>query len=188
MARWVDTMCFVVFKMHSWPQTCKCLDKYDVTSSNDLWLAGRGGQWKALGWSYRWLMNFGLFFLSHAVRSQRPGSLTRRKGVQLPRLVSVYCLSLEPRPHTHHSHPLAHPHTPLPHHTSSHTPTHTHPLMHPNKHASHTRQMCWWWRCSRRKDSHSPGCLGVQRGRVLETSISSSMWQHTSTHPSTLWV
>ena len=75
-------------------------------------------------------MHFCLFFWSHAVRSQRPGSLTRRKGVQLPRLVSVDCLSLEPRPHTHHSHPL----------TPAHTPTHTSPTPHNLSH-THTHTL-----------------------------------------------
>ena len=72
----------------------------------------------------------------------------------------------------HTTHTLSHTHTHLSHTTHPLTHPHTHRLMHPNKHASHTRQMCWWWRCSRRKESHSPSCLGVQSSRVLETSIS----------------
>ena len=72
----------------------------------------------------------------------------------------------------HTTHTLSHTHTHLSHTTHPLTHPHTHPLMHPNKHASHTRQMYWLWRCSRWKESHSPSCLGVQRGRVLETSIS----------------
>ena len=189
LGTWLDELiqCTCCLQNALLPQTCKCLDTYDVTSSNDLGLAGKGGQWKALDWSYRWLMHFCPLCLSHAVKQEGGRSA---QDMQLARLVSVDWFSSVPQA-------LA-SYTPLtPSHILSHTHTHfyhtthplTHPHGHPNKHASHTRQMCWWWICPRRKESHSPSCLEVQRGRVLETSISNKyVWQHTSAHKSALWV
>ena len=123
-------------------------------------------------------LSFIVSFLSHAVN--REGGRSAQEGGKVCSWQGWWVwIDLAPVPWASPSytpltpsHTLSHTHTHLSHTTNLLTHPLMHPIMHPNKHASHTRQMCWWWRCSRRRESHSPGCLGVQRGRVLETSIS----------------